>query len=109
MLINSCSKFDATVPEDLWNGIEPSIPANILPEGTNLSKVMDSWINRAGFPLLQVENNGSAIIVTQVGNSFKKYLDRRDFILETLCSFGHYCCRRRLVRPYCLYTLHRSK
>ena len=89
MLINSCSKFDATVPEDLWNGIEPSIPANILPEGTNLSKVMDNWINKAGFPLLHVEYTDGTITITQVSKSIcKKYLKTKTSILETFRNCG---------------------
>ncbi|KAG5866589.1 hypothetical protein JTB14_010153, partial [Gonioctena quinquepunctata] len=55
--------FSTAVPTDLWNALQPFSIG--LPPGYNLEKVMDNWVNKAGFPLVTVSSQGNNITLSQ--------------------------------------------
>ncbi|KAG5890983.1 hypothetical protein JTB14_037969 [Gonioctena quinquepunctata] len=57
--------FSTTVPDDLWNVLSDYVPISNLPNGVSLTKIMDTWTNEAGFPLVTVTSNGSNVILSQ--------------------------------------------
>lgn len=64
------SKFTATKPEDLWWAFSQHVDDTISKLPADLETVMQNWIQRSGFPLLSVEQDGDNIVITQVTESF---------------------------------------
>ncbi|KAL1460930.1 hypothetical protein WDU94_012866 [Cyamophila willieti] len=56
--------------KDLWDALtEAGHQAKVLPDGLTVNAIMDSWTAKAGFPILEIKREGSALHFTQ-----KRYL-----------------------------------
>lgn len=66
------SKENTITSETLWNTLDRYV--DTLPRGTDLLTVMDSWINKPGYPLVQVTTDGRNIVIQQVAISLKTFI-----------------------------------
>ncbi|XP_055638087.1 aminopeptidase N-like [Toxorhynchites rutilus septentrionalis] len=61
-------QLDSATPDDLYAGLERAIEGrNLIPEQFSLKKVMESWTNASGYPVLNVHRlyNAGSIILSQ--------------------------------------------
>lgn len=72
------SAYQSVEPQDLLDALESVLEneAPQLPIGVNITTVADNWINKGGYPVLNVTLNGTDIIITQVS-------------FYTFCLYGH--------------------
>ncbi|XP_019763227.2 aminopeptidase N [Dendroctonus ponderosae] len=59
--------YQSVEPEDLWTALEDGASNNIpnLPVDISLSNVVDNWINKGGFPVVNVELANNIITMSQ--------------------------------------------
>ncbi|XP_050307888.1 membrane alanyl aminopeptidase-like [Anthonomus grandis grandis] len=59
--------FEPVEPQDLWDALEGVIENSIpnLPVGVNLTTVVDNWINKGGYPVINITLLGTNVILTQ--------------------------------------------
>ncbi|XP_068909492.1 aminopeptidase N-like [Tenebrio molitor] len=57
----SDNKFGSTKPEHLWSALQPQ--TSNLPD--TLDKVMENWVTKGGFPVLDVKTSGVDVVVSQ--------------------------------------------
>ncbi|CAH1153782.1 unnamed protein product [Phaedon cochleariae] len=72
--------FSSSVPEKLWNVMANYTPSENLPSNVSFAEVIDSWSNRAGFPLVTVSSVGNDIILTQKRFSYTESDDTQWYI-----------------------------
>lgn len=65
-------KGSNTRVEFLWEIITNiAQKSNLLPDGTDLTTIMNDWVNKPHYPLLKVDiNNQGVVTVSQVRRSF---------------------------------------
>lgn len=104
------SAYQSVEPQDLLEALDTVLEnaAPQLPLGVNITTVADNWINKGGYPVLNVTLNGTDIIITQVSfYTFRLYGHNVQF--EISAKIPLYSNRRRklfLVRPSKLHHLH---
>jgi aminopeptidase N len=57
------SKFNNTVPEDLWSLFKNFSGLDL---DLNLQNAAKNWTYRAGYPVVHVTTNGTDVVITQV-------------------------------------------
>ena len=59
-----CRAEQSADSDDLFSKMQTAIDASKL-KGLNLFKVMDTWVNKKGYPVVTVTNNGEKINIKQ--------------------------------------------
>lgn len=52
-------KYKNAETKDLWSHLQK------FSQGINISRVMDTWIRQMGYPVLEVEQSGDTLTITQ--------------------------------------------
>lgn len=62
------SQYGSVEPQDVWDALVAvsENQASIFPGNTSISDVMENWIDKAGFPVVNVTLNGTTITMSQV-------------------------------------------
>ncbi|CAG9772408.1 unnamed protein product [Ceutorhynchus assimilis] len=61
----SNNTLQATVPADLWSKLAPHVPNTSLPQGIDLTTVLNNWVEHSGHPVVKVAKSGNDVVLSQ--------------------------------------------
>lgn len=66
------SQYESVEPQDVWDALVAvsENQVSIFPDNTNISDIMENWIEKAGFPVVNVTLNDTTITMSQVYTRF---------------------------------------